>query len=190
MTAPTPATTASSGSRTASGETQQQLPAAFLNAGFGDLDAELASTRKVLERFPEGKGAWKPHTKSRAISQLASHVAQLPWLGMTILEKDQFDAMGPRERPELQTSAELLALFDDICAKLRSTIADTSAEKLNEPWTMRAGEKVFFTAPKRLALRGVFLSHLIHHRAQLTVYYRLLDVPVPGLYGPTADEPI
>jgi uncharacterized damage-inducible protein DinB len=169
---------------------QQQLPATFANAGFADLDVELASTRKVLERFPEGKNSWQPHIKSRQIAQLASHLAQLPWLGMTILEKDHFDVMAPRQRPEAQTSAELVALFDDVCAKLRSAIAKTSAEKLSEPWSLRAGDKVFVTAPKRVALRTVFLSHLIHHRAQLTVYYRLLDVPVPGLYGPTADEPI
>lgn len=159
-----------------------------LGEAFADLDQELASTRKILERFPDGKGDWQPHKKSRTIGQLAAHVAQLPGLGASILTQDHLDAGTRPVAPALGTAAELVAYLDKNVEALRDAIASTSADDLGKTWSLRAGDKVFVSAPRRFLLRPMLINHLIHHRAQLGVYYRLLDVPVPGIYGPTADE--
>ena len=107
-----------------------------------------------------------------------------------ILEKDGLDVTVPRSNPFVDTASEAVANFDRVAAMLRESIATARPETLDESWSLRAGEKVFITSPKRVVFRGVFLSHLIHHRAQLGVYYRLLGVPVPTIYGPTADESV
>lgn len=157
---------------------------------YSDLDAEFASTRRVLERFPEGKDAWRPHEKSRALGQLAVHVAELVNLGTIILEADELDVAEPRPLPTLGTAAELVEFFGANVERFKSALASATLADLDRPWTLRMKEKVFFTAPKRGLLRSMMINHLIHHRAQLGVYYRLLGVPVPGLYGPSADEPM
>ncbi|HEY8166515.1 MAG TPA: DinB family protein [Gemmatimonadaceae bacterium] len=155
---------------------------------YSDLNDELAATRKTLERFPEGKGDWRPHEKSRTIGELAAHVAQLPGIGIAILESDGLDAAQRPPLPKVNTAAELLAIFDGVAGRLRQAVASTDFAVLEQPWTLRRGDTVFFTRPKRPLMRSVLINHLIHHRAQLGVYYRLLGVPVPSIYGPTADE--
>ena len=157
---------------------------------YEDLDRELASTRRVLERFPEGKSDWRPHEKSRPLGELAGHVAGMPGLGARILETDELDRSGRPTPPSLGTVAEALALFDGNVAKLRAALAKLDADGLDRTWTMRMGERVLVQNTKRLLMRVMVLSHMVHHRAQLGVYYRLLNVPVPGVYGPTADEPL
>ena len=159
-----------------------------LGDAFADLDSELASTRKVLERFPSEKGDWRPHAKSRTIGQLAVHVAQLPGLGISILTQEFLDAFARPAAPELGTAADLVAHFDQNVQAFLDALANSNADDLNKTWSLRAGDRVFVNGPRRMLLRPMIINHLIHHRAQLGVYYRLLDVPVPVIYGPTADE--
>jgi len=157
-----------------------------------EFDQEMATTRRVLERVPADKLDWKPHSKSMSLGQLASHVAQLPDWASNIFRADEFD-FRPPGRPafkmaDCKTSEELLDLFDRSVATARKAIADVKEESLDTPWTLKAGDFTAFTAPRWSAFRGFGMNHVIHHRAQLAVYLRLLDVPVPSIYGPTADE--
>jgi uncharacterized damage-inducible protein DinB len=154
---------------------------------YPDLEPELASTRCMLERYPEGKDDWRPHDKSRPLGKLAVHVAELVNLGTIILETDEMDAAKPRQVPTLGTAAELVTFFDQNVERFRPALA---AADLDRQWTLRVGEKVFFSHTKRVLVRNMMINHIIHHRAQLGVYYRLLGVPLPGTYGPTADEPM
>jgi uncharacterized damage-inducible protein DinB len=156
---------------------------------YEDLDRELASTRRVLERFPDGKGDWRPHEKSRPLGELAGHIAGIPALGAMILETDELDRSGRPAPSSFGTAAELLARYDANVAKLRAALAQLKVDGLNRTWTMRMGDRVLVQDTKRGLLRVMVLSHMVHHRAQLGVYYRLLNVPVPSVYGPTADEP-
>jgi uncharacterized damage-inducible protein DinB len=153
-----------------------------------DLDEELAATRRMLERYPDGRGAWRPHAKSRTLAQLASHVSTLPNHGVTILTADEMDVAGRVPKTPVDSAAELLAAFDAAAGQVRAAVAAAAEADLDRTWTMRAGDRVLARGPKRLLLRRVMLNHLIHHRAQLGDYYRLLDVPVPGMYGPSADD--
>ena len=154
----------------------------------GDADNELSSTRRVLERFPDGKGDWQPHTKSRTLGQLAAHVATLCGLGTSIVQTDGIDRSTRPPLINANSAAELLALFDARRAEFDAAIARAGDNILGETWSIKAGDRILISLPKPAALRSVFMNHLIHHRAQLGVYYRLLDVPLPILYGPTADE--
>lgn len=154
----------------------------------GDADNELAATRRVLERFPDGKGDWRPHIKSRTIGQLAAHVATLCGLGTSIIKTDGIDRATRPPLIEANSAAELLELFDAWRAEFDAALAEAGDSILGETWSIRAGDRILISLPKAGALRSVFLNHLIHHRAQLGVYYRMLDVPLPILYGPTADE--
>ena len=158
----------------------------------GEFDNEMGNTRKVLERVPDEKWNWKPHEKSGTVGWLASHVGNLPgWATMT-LETEQLDYApvdGPSyQPPKITNRKELLAEFDKNVVEARAAIGKASDEDMMKSWTLLAGGKAIFTMPRVACLRGVVMNHLIHHRAQLTVYYRLLDVAVPGLYGPSADE--
>ena len=166
--------------------TQTLSPAQYL---YSELEGELASTRKVLERFPEGKGDWRPHEKSRTIGALATHVAELSALGVMVLQTNGMNAGERKPRPPLDSAAELLALFDERTAALREALAAADYESLEQDWPIRMGDRVLLSAPRRTMMRTLLINHLIHHRAQLGVYYRLLGVAVPGTYGPTADEP-
>jgi uncharacterized damage-inducible protein DinB len=161
-----------------------------LGPAFDDLEQELANTRKILERYPDGKGDWRPHSKSATIGELASHVAQLPGLAIAVLTTEYRDAAKMKRGPVIDSAAGLVANFDTVVEKLRETIANLPPDELDKEWSLRFGDKVVLSSPKRALMRFLFLSHLIHHRAQLGVYYRLLDVPVPMIYGPTADEPM
>jgi len=148
----------------------------------------MANTRKVLERMPMDRYDWKPHDRSFSLGKLATHVAHLPgWLTMT-LATDELDIGQPFQQPTPKTTGELLELFDQTAAQARASLAGAADEEFFKKWSLRNGDHVIFTMPKIAVVRGVVLNHLIHHRGQLTVYLRLNDVPVPGLYGPSADE--
>lgn len=157
-----------------------------------EFDQEMASTRKVLERVPEGKGDWKPHAKSSTFNALAAHIANMPdWAGLT-LQSDSFDyappGAPPYETPKFASTKDLLAAFDKSVAEARTALAAADDSKMLGPWTLRAGGKTLMTMPRVAVIRSFVMNHTIHHRAQLGVYLRLNDIPVPGVYGPTADE--
>jgi uncharacterized damage-inducible protein DinB len=155
-----------------------------------DLDREIASTRRLLERYPLGKGGWQPHDKSRTLSALATHVANIPQHGANILTTAEMDVATRQPQPPKDSAAELLEAFDAGVTRLKAAVADTDAAKLSEKWTMRAGPRVLASESRALLMRLMVINHLVHHRAQLGVYLRLLDVPIPGMYGPSADEPV
>jgi uncharacterized damage-inducible protein DinB len=156
-----------------------------------DFDSEMEKTRKTLERIPADKPDWTPHGKSMPMGRLAMHVATLPGFGSAVLTTSELDFMTHKGPPlVLESREQLLGAFDKSSSELRSQLAAMSDDQLMEHWRMRAGDRVFVDAPRAVLYRGVFLNHLIHHRAQLGVYLRLLDIPVPGTYGPSADEPI
>jgi uncharacterized damage-inducible protein DinB len=157
-----------------------------------EFDQEMASTRKTLERVPEDKLAWKPHAKSFPLGALATHLARIPEWGLTTLQEDFFDIGVPGATtppPPAKSRQELLDLFDRGVTSLRAALAAAEDAHLMTPWSLRNGEKTMFTAPRVAVLRRMILNHGIHHRAQLGVYLRLNDVPVPAIYGPSADEP-
>jgi uncharacterized damage-inducible protein DinB len=162
---------------------------AIKDAILAEFDQEMARTRKCLERVPDDKLAWKPHAKSRTLGQLAAHVAALPGNASRVLEADEFNAVLPTGAPAAQkTRAELLELFDGNVAKGKKLIGQTADETWMKPWNFLFNGQKVFTLPKIAALRAITLSHLIHHRGQFTVYLRLNDIAVPGIYGPSADE--
>ena len=158
-----------------------------------EFDQEMASTRKVLERCPEGKFNWRPHAKSWTMVELATHVANLPdWTNET-LKKDSLDyapadGSQPYKREPARSSQELLADFDKNVASARAAIAETGDEGYAKLWTLLAGGQKIFSMPRIAVLRSFVFNHIIHHRGQLSVYLRLNDIPVPGMYGPSADE--
>ncbi len=154
-----------------------------------ELQHEAVSTRKMLERLPSEKLAWQPHEKSMTLDRLAGHIVEmLGWTGVTIAN-DELDFSTMDFTPKVYTdSADLVADFDKNIAEALEVLNNTSNETFGENWTMRNGEQVYFTMPKAAVIRGFVLSHIIHHRGQLSVYLRLLDIPVPSIYGPSADE--
>lgn len=157
-----------------------------------EFDQEAAGTRKTLERVPDDKWDWKPHPKSGTLGWLAGHVATLnDWTRETI-QSERLDFApkdGPKyEQPKTRNRKELLEVFDRVTAEARKAIAGVSDEELMKPWSLLMGGQVLFTMPRAAVLRGFCFNHLIHHRGQLTMYLRTLDIPLPALYGPSADE--
>lgn len=158
-----------------------------------EFDHEMAVTRKTLERVPEDKPDWKPHEKSMTMARLAGHVAELPSFVTLALQNDSFNvrpaAGAPQRQPLLMSSRkQLLEAFDSNVAGLRNSLANASDETLMKSWSLLSGDKTIFTAPRIGVVRSFCLNHIIHHRAQLGVYLRLNNVPVPSVYGPSADE--
>jgi len=156
------------------------------------LEAEAVLTRPVLERVPEGRNDWKPHEKSMPLGYLAALVAKLPaWIAMMI-KKDDYEmkaAGGSSYHPQpSRTSRELLQVLHESLAEAREALASTTDEHLLKNWRLLVGGHVVSEQPRHIALRDGVFSHLAHHRGQLTVYLRLNDVPVPAIYGPSADE--
>ena len=156
------------------------------------FDHEMIGTRKTLERVPEGKPDWAPHPKSMKLGRLAGHLAELPgWTAETI-NRDSLDIHPPggaQFQPLVMTSRkQLLDAFDKNAAAARAALAGASDETLLGSWTLLAGGQQIFSMPRLAVVRSFVLSHIIHHRAQLGVYLRMNDVPVPSLYGPSADE--
>jgi uncharacterized damage-inducible protein DinB len=154
-----------------------------------EFDRESASTRKLLECFPDEHADWKPHEKSMTLGRLASHVAELPKFLAWIAENSEFDVQAQTApRPMFKTKAELMAFFEDRLAEGRAALEQVSDEAMKEIWTFRSGEHIVSQVPRYDALRSWMMNHQIHHRGQLSVYLRLLDIPIPGMYGPSADD--
>jgi uncharacterized damage-inducible protein DinB len=156
---------------------------------FGDLEQELATTRRVLDRVPEEHLGWRPHEKSMTLGTLATHVASLCLWPTSILREEFFDIAAPMPRLEAAKShAEILGSFEHTSGALRDVFAATPDAELLATWELRNGEQVMVRSTRAAAVRTFGLSHIIHHRGQLTVYLRLLNVSVPSVYGPSADE--
>ena len=159
-----------------------------------EFDHEMATTRRLLERVPEDRLDWAPHPKSMTLGRLAGHLVEIPTWIRTTLDKDSHDLAGadPTEveakRPKHTSRAALLEAFDEATKTARALIASKTDEDLGKPWLLRNGGRTIVSMPRTGVLRSFLMNHLIHHRGQLSVYLRLLDVPVPAMYGPSADE--
>lgn len=155
----------------------------------GDLERELATTRRMLERAPEEFFSWKPHEKSMSLGELVAHLCHLLWWHAVTLTEDELDMSKPFPKPVIPDSTEaLLRNFDEKADALRQIVADFDIATMAREWTLRAGPQIFLQHPKADIYRVYCISHMAHHRGQLSVYLRLLDVSVPPSYGPTADE--
>jgi uncharacterized damage-inducible protein DinB len=156
---------------------------------FWDLGGELKTTRRLLERVPDGKEDWRPHEKSMTLGALSSHIAQLPDYGVTILTTDEFDvATMPAFKPG--STAERLKKFDEGSGELRRLLQALNWDSAMSKWTFKFGDRVIVQAERARLMRTMVIAHIAHHRAQLGVYLRILGVPIPGSYGPSADEPM
>lgn len=156
-----------------------------------ELKQEAATTRRLLERVPEDKLDWKPHEKSMTLGRLAGHVAELASLLGPVLGADGLDFASGKYQPLNATSvAEILEKFDKNIADGVEGLKGLDDSRAFDKWRLSSGERVIFEGPRVAVMRGLVLNHVIHHRGQLSVYLRLLDVPLPSIYGPTADEPM
>jgi uncharacterized damage-inducible protein DinB len=165
-----------------------ETPIALL---FPDLESELSTTRRMLERCPDDSVDWRPHAKSRTLGELATHLAQLPGFGLMMMTRDEFDGLGPRPpEPRFTSSEERVRFFDELSGQLRKVLEQMTWEQAKQPWKLRLGSRVVFAAPRSNVIRSAFVTHSAHHRAQLGVYLRRLDTPVPWSYGRTADEDV
>ena len=157
-----------------------------------EFEMEMANTRKTLERIPSDKFDYKPHGKSMTMIGLATHITNMIGWGTTTLTQDEFDVQPPGAPPYKEepasSVANLLEKFDQGIVACRAALVATSDEAMMKPWSLLSGGQAIFTQPRGGVFRGMILNHLIHHRAQLSVYLRMNDVPVPALYGPSADE--
>lgn len=155
-----------------------------------ELEQEARTTRRLLERVPEASFGWQPHEKSMSLGQLAGHVAQLPTLIVPALTQDEFDFAVAGWKPfSPQSTAELVEQFDANVSAAAAALKSQGDEKMGEKWKLKSGNHVIFEMPRAMVVRFVGLNHVVHHRGQLSVYLRLLDVPLPSIYGPSADEP-
>lgn len=157
-----------------------------------EFDIEMATTRRVLERVADDRLPWKPHEKSYSMGALASHLANIPTWAPIALSGDSFDA-APKDAPPkqaalLESNAAILEAFDRNAPAARAAIAAASDACMLGPWSLLRGGATVFTMPRIGVLRSFVMSHLIHHRGQLSVYLRMCDIPVPSIYGPSADE--
>ncbi len=157
-----------------------------------EWDQEIATTRRVVERVPDGKGTWKPHEKSFPLAHLAQLCARLPaWAGL-VMDATEFDIAPPggSQYPpySIETTAVLLAELDRNAAAGRASIAKASDADFDVPWTFKRAGQAMFTEPRYMVLRGMTINHIVHHRAQLGLYLRMLGEKVPSMYGPTADD--
>ena len=157
-----------------------------------EFDAEMATTRRLLDRVPEDRGGFRPHEKSTSLGTLAVHIAQLPSFVVATMQGPETDMSPPGKPafrvPDFEGRERLLALFDQNVAAARAALAAASDEDADASWTLKAGGHTILTLPRAVAWRTLAINHLIHHRGQLSVYLRLNDVPLPSIYGPTADE--
>ena len=153
-----------------------------------EFDHEMTVTRKLLERVPEGQLAWKPHEKSMSLGQLAQHVATIPLWGDVTLSRTEFDLASEPQAPPMAGRAEMLEAFDRHVAAARAALVGKGDGELMAPWALKRSGSTIFSMPRTAVWRSFVMSHLIHHRAQLGVYLRMHDVPLPSVYGPSADE--
>jgi uncharacterized damage-inducible protein DinB len=153
-----------------------------------EMELESRTTRKMLSRVPDDKLDWQPHSRSMALGRLATHVAELPgWVTMT-LHTNELDFAKSAYKPKvIRTNPELMGYFEETLADGMKNLADADQAELDKPWTLRNGEVILYTIPKTEVLRMAYCQ-IVHHRAQLGVFLRLLDIPIPGSYGPSADE--
>lgn len=152
-----------------------------------EFDYEMDATRRLLERVPTEKGEWKPHEKSFPLGHLAQLVSWMPGWITSALRDDAYDFVEEGVEYSFEPTEALLSALDRNAAAARAALEEVTGEALDEGWTLKSADMELFTAPRRVAARN-HLNHLIHHRGQLTVYLRLVDVPLPSIYGPTADE--
>lgn len=153
-----------------------------------EFDHEMSNTRKSLERVPDDKLGWKPHTKSMTMGGLATHLATIAHWSEAIIGQESFDVSTAPPTPQLKSRKEILDAFDQSAATARKAIAGASDETLKKPWSLLSKGQTIFTLPRIGVLRSFIMNHTIHHRAQLGVYLRLNDIAVPSIYGPSADE--
>ena len=156
---------------------------------FSDVGGELKTTRRLLERVPDGKEDWRPHEKSMTLGALSSHIAQLPDYGLAILTTDEFD-VSTMPQFKAANTAERLKKFDEGSADLRGLLESLDWGAAMSKWTFKYGDRVIVQAERAKLMRTMVIAHIAHHRAQLGVYLRILGVPIPGSYGPSADEPM
>ena len=161
-----------------------------INTSFiGELKHESGNTRKLLERVPFDNPSWLPHEKSMTICRLATHIAELPVWVSRILSTDEFDFAAHTFKSHVAPGQqELMKIFDENLNAAVESLQQATDEEFSKIWTLRRGDVIVAQIPKKVAIRNITLNHIVHHRGQLTVYLRLLNVPVPGLYGPSADE--
>ena len=154
-----------------------------------EFSSESVNTRKLLERVPEDKLSWKPHEKSMTLSRLSTHTSEIPNWSEMIVNNDFFDMGSVEFKPvELETRKEILESFEKYVDLFENVMKDKTDEELRKAWQLKVGDKVLIELPRLAAIRSFILSHLLHHRGQLTVYLRLNDVPLPAIYGPSADD--
>ena len=154
-----------------------------------ELKHEATLTKKMLEKVPMDKSNWKPHEKSMSLGRLATHIAEIPHWVSDIIHIDDYDFAARPFQSYVAVSAEdLLRIFQEKLDKAIADLEQIQEEDFKNRWIVRFGERIVYDLPKKVAIRGWAYSHLYHHRGQLSVYLRLLDVPVPGMYGPSADE--
>jgi uncharacterized damage-inducible protein DinB len=164
---------------------------AIKDALLPEFDHEMATTRRLLERLPDAEFAWTPHERSMSLGRLAAHIANLPYWGSVTLDTTVFelDSLPPDSQRQLATTrSALVKEFDGKVAAARAKLAAATDAELLTPWTLKKGGQEMFTMPRISALRSFVMNHIIHHRGQLSVYLRLRNVPLPPIYGPTADE--
>ncbi|MGE3510920.1 MAG: DinB family protein [Vicinamibacterales bacterium] len=154
----------------------------------GEFDLEMANSRKTLERVPEDRGEFRPHPKSMTLARLAGHVSEMPMWALMTLSGDGLDLSAGGVAAVMTSRADTLARFDENLTQARERLTRCSDADMMKTWTLRRGDRVILAMPRIAVLRGFVMNHMIHHRAQLGVYLRMNDVPVPSLYGPTADE--
>jgi uncharacterized damage-inducible protein DinB len=157
-----------------------------------EFDQEMANTRRALERIPEEQFAWKPHEKSYSLRELANHLARIPGWGSATLRADSMD-LDPEKGefvppPVADTVDGVLTAFDEAVAEFRAALEAVSDEEMMKVWTLQNAGQTLLAMPRVAVMRGMIMNHMVHHRGQLTVYLRLNGVPVPALYGPSADE--
>ena len=159
-----------------------------------EFDHEMSITRKLLARVPEAQADWRPHPRSQSFGELALHVAGIPGYATAVLTQADLDVnppgAAPAARPAFESTAGVLERFDGHVARARAALAATSDEQMVTPWALKNGGHTIISRPRAAMLRALALSHMIHHRGQLSVYLRLQDIPVPSIYGPSADEPV
>jgi uncharacterized damage-inducible protein DinB len=155
-----------------------------------EFDREMGLTRKALERVPDGKFDWKPHPSSVTLGRLAEHLTEMPMWATNAMDQRELEAstQRPADYQPPSTRAAVLAQFDASYRAARQRLVNKTDAEFAAPWTLKNGGKEIFTAPKAMVMRNFVLNHMIHHRAQLTVYFRMLGVPVPSIYGPSGDE--
>ncbi|MGA7621948.1 MAG: DinB family protein [Candidatus Acidiferrales bacterium] len=158
-------------------------------AMLGEIQQEAATTRRVLERVPENKLSWRPHQKSMTLGQLALHTASVPGGIAKISQSDEFDASQAKfGTQEPKSLGEIFAAHDESIRAAEDCLQAMTAEKAAATWRLKMGTKEVLSIPRAALLRSIMLNHWYHHRGQLSVYLRLLDVPLPAIYGPSADE--